>query len=150
MFELLPGIWAVVLKNADVLEAVVVLQVLDTQSGETQKLLHLAVTGIPQMPPVVRVLQQDLMSSDRTHAVIQPIAATRRVALNPVQRLRMDHRARRPRTAVEPRHGRNNLQWLGRWTAKTAGLGAGSRLRNIVSRDDPGASDRIFAQFHGV
>src|SRR3974390_2012335 len=100
MVEFLTGVGPVIFENADVLEAAVPLQILDTESRQAQELLDLVVIGIPQMPFVARFFEQYFVRSHRTHAVIQPVAAPRRLALDAIERMGMKDRARRPGAAL--------------------------------------------------
>ena len=52
MLELLSGAGAVVLEDADVVEAAVALQVLNALGGQQQKLFDFGVVGVPQLAVV--------------------------------------------------------------------------------------------------
>src|SRR5450755_4631187 len=58
VLELLPCGLAMILEDADVLEAGVALQVLKPRSGQTQKLFRLCVARIPEMSIVARIFEQ--------------------------------------------------------------------------------------------
>src|SRR5437764_11131915 len=58
VLELLSRAGAVILEHADVAEAGIALEVLDALRREQQKLLNLAVIGLPEWPVVARVLYQ--------------------------------------------------------------------------------------------
>src|SRR3984885_3614286 len=150
VIKLLSRSRAMVLENADVLKAAVPLQVLYARRGQTQKLLHLGVAPIPQMAVVARILQQYLMRADRPPAVIETVAAPRRFAFDVIKRMRMDHRARRPRAAVQPRQCGDHLRGFGGGTAKPASLRSRSGIDDIVTGNHPRTGDGIFAEFHAV
>jgi hypothetical protein len=94
MFELLTGSLAVILENADVLEARVALQILKPERGQAQKLFHFGVAGIPEMTVVTGIFQQHFMSADRSHAVVETVAAPQRFALDVIERVGMDEGTR--------------------------------------------------------
>ena len=56
------------------------------------------------MPIVTRILKQHFMRADRSHAVVNALAPAGRLAFNPVERIGMYHRSRRPRIAVDASH----------------------------------------------
>src|SRR6202163_3008838 len=147
--EFLPGCLAVILENADVLESAIALQILNPLRGQTQELLDLDVTGIPDMAIVAGIFQQNFVSAHRSHAVVESVAAAGRLAFDMVQGLRMDDRARRPRAAIHAGQGGDDIRSVGGRATKTAGLGAWRGLAHIVASDHPGTGDGIFAQFHG-
>ena len=113
-----PARLAVILENADVLEAAVALQILNPLRGQTQKLFDLNVAGIPDMAIVARIFQQNFVRSHRSHAVVESVAAAGRLAFDVVKRLRMHNRARRPRAAIHAGQGGDDLRGLGGRTAK--------------------------------
>src|SRR5437763_12826507 len=148
MVKVLPGGSTVILENADVLETAVTLQILDPHCHQAQHLLHLYVAGIPQMPLVMRIFKQQLMRADRTHSIIEAVAAPRRLAFNMVDRRRTNDGPSRPRTALHTRQRRNHLlrgvvtEWARSATERWLG--------NVVPGDHPRPRNRILAQFHGV
>ena len=142
-----PALGAVILEEADVLDARVALEIQNALGRQAQKLPNLVVAGIPQLPVVPGILDQHFVSAHGTHAVVNAVAAPARLAFNVIERRGMHHRSRRPPDRA--RHGRDDLRGLGRIRAKTAGRFRTRRaLRRVVSRHDPGASDGIFAEFH--
>src|SRR5208283_5280265 len=110
--ELLTGGAAEILEDADVLETNVTLQVLNPLAAQSQVLLDLAIVGVPEMAVVAGVFDDDFVRSDWPHCVVKSVARAARLAINAVQRMRMDHGARRPRAAVHRRRRRDNLQRL--------------------------------------
>jgi len=86
MFEFLARVGAVILEDADVLDAGVALEILDTLRGETEELLDFGVAGRPKVAIVPGVLHQNFVRAYGTHAVVDAIAAACGIALNPVQR----------------------------------------------------------------
>jgi len=140
----------VILEHADVLEPAVALQILNPQRGQTQKLFDFGVARVPEMAAVARIFDQNLVSADRSHAVVEAVGAARRLAFDVVERVRMDDGARRPCAAIHAGQVGDNMGWLGGGAAKAAGLGAWRGLNDIVAGDHPGAGDGIFAEFHGV
>src|SRR5882762_3410700 len=147
--EFLSGCLAVILENADVLEAAVALQILNPLCRQTQELFDLDVTGIPDMAIVAGILQQNFVSAHRSHSVVESVASAGRLAFDVVQGLRMNDRAGRPCAAIHAGQVSNDLGWLGGSATKRAGLGAWRGLADIIASDHPGAGDGIFAQFHG-
>ena len=107
--EFLPGCLAVILENADVLESAIALQILNPLRGQTQELLDLDVTGIPDMAIVAGIFQQNFVSAHRSHAVVESVAAAGRLAFDVVQGLRMDDRARRPRAPIHAGQGGDDI-----------------------------------------
>ncbi len=101
------------------------------------------------MAVVTRIFDQNFVRADRSHAVIEAVAAAGRLAFNVVERVRMDDRARRPCAAIHARQVGDHMSGLGRGAAKPAGFGPWSGLDDVVARDHPGTGDGIFAQFHG-
>ncbi len=152
VLELLPCAGAVVLENADVLEAPVALEVLNALRGQLQKRLDLGIAGIPQLAVVPGILHQHFMGADRTHAIIETIAAAAGVAFHAVQAAWDAPWRGRTRTCFEFRAG---------WRSAAAGAAAnrdrnGRRFRarsgvgHIVAGNHPGARNGIFTQFHAV
>src|SRR5258705_11292470 len=103
MLKLLARAPPLILEDADVLEAAVALQILDSLRDQPQKLLNLGIARVPEVSVMVGIFEQQLVRSHRAHAVIDSIPAPRRIALNPVNRRRMNNRTPRPRTAVDGR-----------------------------------------------
>src|ERR1700689_1796633 len=93
MLEFLSSAAAVVLINADVLEAPVALQVLNALGHQQQKLSDLGVAGVPEMPVMARILDQHLVGADGAHAIVDTVSPARSVALDVIQRDGMHHRA---------------------------------------------------------
>src|SRR6266446_1194757 len=147
--EFLPGCLAVILENADVLESAVALQILNPQRGQAQELFDFDVGGIPDMAVVAGIFQQNFVSAHRSHAVIESVAAARRLAFDVVQGLWMDQRARRPRAAIHAGQVGDDMGWVGGSTTKGAHFGARREFADVVAGDHPGTGDGIFAQFHG-
>src|SRR5208337_4383036 len=150
MVELLSGSRSVILENADVLEAAVALQILDPLRRKTQELFHFDVACIPDMAVVTGIFDQYFVSADRSHAIVEAIAAAGRFAFDVVERMRMDYRARRPCAAIHAGQVGDDVRWLRGRTTKTAGFGARRGLDDIVAGDHPGTRDGIFAELHGV
>src|ERR1700675_759715 len=140
---------AVILENADVLESAISLQILNPLRGQTQELFDLDVTDIPDMAIVAGIFQQNFVSPHRSHAVVESVAAAGRLAFDVIQSLRMDNRARRPRTTIHAGQGGDHIGYVGGRATKTAGLGAWRGLADVVARDHPGPGYGILAQFHG-
>ena len=139
---------AEVLEDADILEADVSLQVLDALPAQRQVFFDLTIVRIPQVTIMAGILHNHLVRADRLHGVVESVAGAAGIAINAIERMRMHHRARRPRTAVYGRRGGNHLQWQTRLRAKGAAeVGRGGAL-GLVSADNPRTRDRIFAQFH--
>src|SRR5579864_3412862 len=90
MAELLSRILAVVLEQADVLDPGISLQVEDPLGGETKKVSDLFVTRRPQMPVMVRILDQHLVRADGVHAIVYPVAPAAGLAFDAIQRLGMN------------------------------------------------------------
>ena len=107
MLEFLSRSHTVILEDADVLEARILLQILNALGRQQQKLLDLGIARIPQLPIVMQALHQDLVRTDGRHAIVKTIAATLRLAFNPVQRRGMHHGARRPVGSLDPRETGN-------------------------------------------
>ena len=146
--ELLSGMAAEILDDADVLEAAILLEVVDTLSAKRQVLLDLAVVGVPQLAVVAGILDDDLVRADRLHGVVQAVARAAGLAFDPVNGMGMDDRARRPRIAIHRRHRGDHLQLLARLRAEGAEIIAAAVVVGLVAGDDPGAGDGILAQFH--
>ena len=72
VIEFLSRRLAMILENADVLKPAVALQILNSLRGQPQKLLDFDVLGIPDVAIVPWIFQQNLVRSDRSHAVIKP------------------------------------------------------------------------------
>ena len=149
VIEFLSGGRAVVFKDADVFEALVFFEVLDALRDQSQELLDGGVGRVPELAIVVRALEQDLVGADGTHAVVKSVAATVGIAFDAVEGVGMNDGARGPLSVVARHAGDDLRRRFGIWT-KTARLGRTGLFRDIVSGDDPGASDGVFAKFHGV
>ena len=148
MVELLPGMAAEVLDHADVLEAAILLKVVDALSTKRQVLLDLAVVGVPQLSIVAGVFDDDFVSSDRLHGVVQAIAGATRFAFNAIDGMGMDDSARGPGVAVHGRHGGDDLELLTGFRAERAEVIVAAVVLGLVSGDDPRPGDGILAQFH--
>ena len=145
-----PRSGAVILEDADVLEPAVALQILNAQRRQTQKLFDFKVARSPEMAVMTRIFQQNFMRPHRSHAVVKTIATARRLALDVVERMRMDDGARRPGAAVHTGQVGDDLRCLSGRTAKPAGFGMRSGLDDIITGNHPGTGDGIFAEFHAV
>src|SRR5258706_10466006 len=110
MLALLSRAGAFIFENAHIFETAVALQVLNSLSDQAQELLDFAVAGRPQMLVVAGVFEQQLVRADRSHAVIETVAATRGLAFNPVDRCGMNHRAGRPGTPRQTRQRSDDLE----------------------------------------
>src|ERR1039458_2005060 len=148
VIEFLSGFRAVILEDADVLEPAVALQILNPQGGQAQELCDFEVGCIPDMAVVAGIFDQNFVSADRSHAVVEAVGAAGSLAFDVVERMGVDDGARRPCAAIRTGQVGNDLGGLGGRTAKPAGLGAWSRLDDIVAGDHPGTGDGIFAEFH--
>ena len=91
--EFLTGVVTEVLDDADVLEAVIFLKVVDAMGTQRQVLFDLAVIGVPQLAVVTGVLDDDLVRANRLHGVVQAIARAAGFAFDPVDGMGMHHRA---------------------------------------------------------
>jgi hypothetical protein len=148
MAKFLAGILSVIFEQAHIFHTRIALEVHDAPGHQTQELRDLLIAGIPQMPVVVRILNQHLMRAHRMHAVIDAIAAAARLAFNAIQRRRMHHRARRPWRSRIIRSRGDYLHRVRGIAAKWAGPFGSRRIDRIVSGNNPRACDRIFAKFH--
>ena len=74
MAEFLSGAGPVVLVETDVLDARVVLEIHDALGGETQELADLIVAGIPELAVMPGILDQNFMSANRAHAVVNALS----------------------------------------------------------------------------
>src|SRR6266496_403471 len=72
----------VILENADVAETSITFQILNSLGGEQKKLLGFALSGGPQLPVVLRILNQDLVRAHVRHAVVNALTATIKCAFN--------------------------------------------------------------------
>src|ERR1700674_1059893 len=88
VFKFLSRRLAVILENADVLEPAVALQILNPQRGQTQALFDFDVARTPEIAVVVGIFEQNFMSADRSHAVVETVAAAGRLAFHVVERAR--------------------------------------------------------------
>src|SRR5690348_5648484 len=148
MSELLARARPEILEDADVAEAGVAFEVLDALGNEQEELLDLGVAGVPELAVMFRVLDQQLVSADVGHAVVNAFSAAINAAFDVVDGARMDNRPGRPRTSLHRRTGGYLLQLglLGRSGAEAAlGLGTRREFGEIVAGHDPGAGQRIFA-----
>ena len=91
---------AEVLEDADILEADVSLQVLDALPAQRQVFFDLTIVRIPQVTIMAGILHNHLVRADRLHGVVESVARAAGIAINAIERMRMHHRTRRPRTAV--------------------------------------------------
>src|SRR5438105_1054371 len=102
------------------------------------------------MPIVTGILKQHFMRADGSHPVVNALAPAGRLAFNPIERIRMDHRSRRPRIAVDPSHAGYLLRRCA--AAVRAELASSFRARrligHIVAGNHPGARNGIFPQLH--
>ena len=96
-----PAFATVILEDADVLEALIALQVLNALRRQPQKLPDLDVARIPELAVVFGIFDQHFMRADRAHAIVQTVPTPRRLTFDPVQRCGMDHCPRRPRRTNE-------------------------------------------------
>src|ERR1700690_3487111 len=103
MLEILSGSVSVVLVDANVLEAPVALEVLNTLGGQQQKLFDLEITCIPQVTIVRGVFHQYLVSTNRAHPVVNAVPTASCFTLDVVHGGGMHHGARRPRRAGHAR-----------------------------------------------
>ena len=127
MLEFLARIAAVILENADVFETLVALEVLDALRSEAEKLFDLAVTRVPQMAIVARILYQQLVRSDRAHAIVKPVTPASRLTFNVIKRRRVNHGLGRPGKPVSARASGNHLRGGGGIRTKAA-----ERLRTLA------------------
>ena len=70
MIELLSGALAVILEDADVLEAAVALQILDAHRCQPQELFDLAIGHIPHVAVMTRIFDENFMGANRPHSVV--------------------------------------------------------------------------------
>src|SRR5437868_2211563 len=98
--EFLAAEWAMVLKDGDVFESAVALEINDALGGEAQELLDFRVAGIPKIAVVTRIFNQHLMRPYRTHVVVEAVSLAVRVSFDPVNRRGMHHSPGRPRSAI--------------------------------------------------
>src|ERR1700693_5316701 len=139
MAEFLPGILAIILEQADVLDARIALEVEDALGDQAEGVCGLIVAGIPQVAVVARIFDQSLVRADRVHAVINTVAAAAGFALNAVKRRGVNHGTRGPWDAGGIGRFRDHLQRRRGTIAKTAdGLRTRSGFGRIIARDDPG------------
>src|SRR3989475_6358970 len=102
------------------------------------------------MPIVTGILKQHFMRADGSHPVVNALAPAGRLAFNPIERIRMDHRSRRPRIAVDPSHAGYLLRRCA--AAVRAELASSFRARrllgHIVAGNNPRPRNWIFPQLH--
>src|SRR5258708_15677265 len=151
MAELLASVRTVVLEEADILDASIVLEIEDALGGQTQEVSDLVVAGVPKMAVVARILHQHFMRADGMHPVVKTVTAATRLALNVVKRCGMHHGTSGPRSSACVWHCCDDLRGRSRIRAKqTSGFRTWRALGGIISRDDPGSSDGILAEFHAT
>ena len=100
VIEFLSGGRAVVFKDADVFEALVFFEVLDALRDQSQELLDGGVGRVPELTVVVWAFEQDFVGADWTHAVVESIAASVRIAFDAIQGVGMNDGARGPLSVV--------------------------------------------------
>src|ERR1700674_3637886 len=93
VLEFLSGALAVILENADVLKSAVALQILNPQRDQAQELLDFDIARVPEMAVMAGILEQDFVSPNRSHAVVEALPAAGRFALDVIESVRMDNRA---------------------------------------------------------
>src|SRR6266849_6635869 len=93
MLEFLAGVGSMGFEDADVLETRIAFQILDAMRDQQQELFQFSIACGPKLPVMPEVLYQHLVRAHRRHAIVETIAAPRRLTLDPIQRRRMDHRA---------------------------------------------------------
>ena len=96
VLKLLSGTQAEILVDADVAEAGIALQVLNALRCQQKELLDLGIIGLPKLTVVLRVLDQQFVGTQRRHAVVETLTPPIGSTLNVINRLGMDHGARRP------------------------------------------------------
>ena len=148
VLEFLSRSRTVVFEDADVLETLVFLEILNALSNKLEKLFERGIARIPQLPIVIWSLEQDFVRSDGLHPIVKTIAASVGIALNAVESRGMNDCARGPLGSVGTCEAGDYVELGFRIRAKTARLGGAGLFRDIVSRDNPGASDGVFAKFH--
>jgi hypothetical protein len=148
MLEFLSRGGTVVFEDADVLETLVFLEILNALGHKLEKLFERGIARIPQLAIVIWTLEQDFVRTDGLHPIVKTIAATVRISFNAIEGRGMDDGARGPLGSLGAREAGDYVELGFRIRAKTARLGGASLFRDIVSRDDPGASDGVFAKFH--
>src|ERR1700722_14520627 len=150
MFEFLSGRSPIIFENTDVLQAGILLQILDTLSDEQKKLLDLRRACVPQLPVVTRIFQQNFVRANRSHTVVNAIAASRSFTFHPVKRGWMHDGTRRPRRTWCRRQTGDDLTRRRRISAEgTLGLRMWCGFGNIVAGNYPGTGNGIFAKLHG-
>ncbi len=102
MLELLPGTAAVVLEDADILEAPVTLQVLNALRRQQQELADFWSLAFQRCPSWRGFSISTSCAPTGTHAIINAVRPAQRVALNVVQGHGMHHGARGPRYILRP------------------------------------------------
>src|SRR6202158_2071711 len=120
MAEFLPGILAIILEQADVLDARIALEVEDALGDQAEEVCDLIVAGIPQVAVVARIFDQNLVRADRVHAVINTVAAAAGFALNAVKRRGVNHGTRGPGDAGRVGRFRDHLHRRRGAVVKTA------------------------------
>jgi hypothetical protein len=94
VFKFLSRGRTVVFEDADVLETLVFLEILNTLGHKLETLFERGIARIPQLPIVIWALEQDLVRPDGLHSIVKTIAATVRIAFNAVESRGMDDGAR--------------------------------------------------------
>jgi hypothetical protein len=151
MLKFLSGANPIILEKADVFKPLVAFEVLNALSCEGKELFDLAIAGGPKGAVVPGILDQDLVSADGAHAVIEAVSPASRLAFDVIQGRGMNNRSRRPGIAVETRRAGDDLSTGGRICAETAKRFRARRsLGNVVTGDDPGTRNGILAKFHAV
>src|SRR5580704_10187642 len=149
MAELLPGVVAIVLAKADVLDAGIAFEIEDALGGQAKKVGDLIVAGAPEMPIMAGVFDQDFMRTHGVHAVINAVAAAVRFALDTVEGFGMHHGTRGPGDARGVGRFRNHLRrWRGTVAEKAVGGMTWTAFGRIIAGNDPRAGDGILAEFH--
>ncbi len=128
MGEFLPGVLAVVLEEADVLDARVALEVEDALGGEAEEVCDLFVAGVPEMAVVARIFDQHFVRADGVHAVVDAVAAAAGIAFDAVKRRGMHDRARRPRNSRRIGRLRDHLRRSRGIGTETAGNVSGASV----------------------
>ncbi len=65
-------------------------------AARRRNMADLIVAGIPELAVVPGIFDQDFMSANRIHAVVDAVAAAAGLAFNVIERRGMHHGARRP------------------------------------------------------
>src|ERR1700733_9488959 len=109
-----------------------------------QELFDLRRARIPQVTVVLGIFDQNLVRTQRAHAVVQAIRAAGWLSLDAIKWRWMYHRPRGPRASINRRHAGNHLRSYWRLGTERAHRTSARRLvGNIVSCDNPRACDGI-------